>query len=199
MKSENYERLYDAIGIFLLIWGVLAILNVIYLREFGEMLWQCYVSLIIIGFGIVRRNTSWIGSQLNIISIPLILWTVDFLYLLITSEPLWGISDYFFIEDGPILSNLITLQHIFTIPLSFFVIYNLGFKRKDFWKISVMQIIAIYLASYFFTSRERNINCVFEPCLNINFQFPYFITWFVMSFLMVFLTNYLLIKLFRKS
>ncbi len=197
MKSEN-KKLYDAIGVFLLIWGIVAILNSLYMREFGQILWQCYISLIIIGFGILKRDSSWIGSQLNIISIPLMLWTIDFLYFFSMSKPLWGISDYFFFGDRSVLSNLVTLQHIFTIPLSLFVLYNLRFKRKDFWKISLIQLGLIYIASYLLTARERNINCVFEPCLNISFPFPYAITWFALSFLMVFLTNYLLVKMFKK-
>ena len=198
MQSENHKKLYNAVGIFLLIWGVLAIGNALYMKEFGLILWQCYIGLIVIGFGIIKRNSSLIGSQLNIIAIPLILWTIDFLYYLITSNSLWGISDYFFVENRTLLSNLITLQHVFTIPLALFVVYNLRFERKDFWKISMIQLVIIYFLSYLLTSREDNINCVFEPCLNINFQFPYAITWFSLSFLMVFLTNYLLVYLFKR-
>ncbi len=199
MKSQSIIK---AIGSILLILGIVAVIISLKTREPSHILWLCYISLILIGAGIIKGNSYIIASQLNIIAIPAIFWSIDFFYMAITNKPLWNITSYLIGADTTTLSYFISMQHIFTLPLALYSVYMLKLRRKDFWKISVMQAAAIFILSYIFSSREANINCIFSPCfsiLNKYIQISYTLSWFAGILIMIGITNYLLIRLFYKK
>ena len=83
-------------------------------------------------------------SQVYILTIPLLIWNIDFFYWLIFDKPLWGITDYFFVNNVFNLGKVISLQHLFTIPLSIYAANLIGVKRRDAWKWSFIQIILVF-------------------------------------------------------
>mgnify|MGYP001568505613 CR=1 FL=1 len=140
--------------------------------------------------------------QVNIITIPLVFWNIDFFYQLATGNALWGITDYFFIIGWMnSLGNFVTLEHIYLVPVTLGFIYLLGISRKDLWKISFLEIAIIFFISFFLSQREMNANCVFSSCISfVSLESPgYQILWFFAVFLMIFLTNYLLVYLTKKA
>jgi len=175
--------------------GILAVLNSFYLKNPAQILWLCYLSLVIIGFGILKRNSFLIMSQIYILAIPLLAWDIDFVYYLITQSSLWGITDYFFAQDVFNLGRIISLQHLFTIPISIYSVYLIGLKRRDAWKLSAAQIVFIFILVNLFVPNNININCVYNPCVNFSLGLdflPYQITWFLVFFLMVLAAHFLL-------
>ena len=198
MKDKTKNIFLTGIGIIYIILGIIVSYNAIKYTETAGILWFSYVAFFLIGFGILTRNSYLIASQLTIILIPYIVWNIDFFYVLITSNSLWGITDYFF-SPNPALFRLITLQHIFTIPISLFSIYLIKLKRRDFWKFSFAQIITFFFIIRVISTREENVNCVFENCLPFGIQIvPYEVTWFISYIIMIFLTTLFLnkVKLF---
>lgn len=199
MKLKTNKLIVSILGIYFFSLGVLAVVNVFILKDYPGLLWMCYFGLLFIGFGMLIRNSSFILSQLNILMIPLIVWNVDFFYRLITSKSFLGITDYFFMERTT-LGDIITLQHIYLLPFAFYAIYLIGLKRNDAWKISFVEVIVAFFIGLLFTSASENVNCVFNPCLNVvNFSGLFYnFIWFVMFFSMILITNFLVVFIFRK-
>ncbi len=194
MNDKTKSFVLTVIGTIYITLGVLAFYNAIRYAETAGILWFSYIAFFLIGLGIITRNSYLIASQINILLISYIFWNIDFFYILITSNSLWGITNYFF-SPGPLLSKIITLQHLFTIPVSLFSIYLIKLKRKDFWKFSLVQITIFFFIIRIIGSMEENVNCVFENCLPLDLSFvPYPLAWFLAHIIMIFLTTLLLTK-----
>ena len=197
-KEKNKQLILDIIGFVLFSLGIAAIANSFFIQNPTQILWSCYLGLVIMGIGIIKRNSFLIMSQVYILALPVLVWDIDFLYHLIFNAPLFGITDYFFTDKVFNLSKLISLQHLFSIPLAIYATKKIGLKRRDAWKWSFIQIIVIYALVRILTSPESNINCVFNPCVNVYFGLPYRLTWFLIIFgttiLTSFITNKFLIK-----
>ncbi|MEK6840461.1 MAG: hypothetical protein AABX79_00730 [Nanoarchaeota archaeon] len=199
---KNKDLLFWLFGAFLILIGVLAFFNAFTHLDSAIPLWFSYIAVFLIGIGIITKNSDLIAIQANILLIPYIFWNIDFFYQLITNSSLWGITDYFFIVGFMnSLGNFITLEHIYIIPVALGFIFLLGLNRKDLWKISFLEIAIIFFITFFFSSRDMNANCVFESCASfISIGSPgYQFFWFFAMFLMVFLTNTLLVFLMKKA
>lgn len=192
MKKKVENIILLVIGIIFLLLGIGAIVNNLYQSDLVPILWLCYIGMILIGIGILTRNSLLVVSQLNIMAIPSIFWSVDFLYGIFNQgTTLFGIVDYYFVSE-PLIGKIISSQHIFTLPLSLFALYLIKVKRSDIWKISFIQLIIVYIFTRLVTDPERNVNCVFKPCANFIPETGYLITWFVLVFLLVYITNFLI-------
>ena len=190
MKKDEKTKagVLDFLGAFFISLWVIAVVTS-YTWRSTQIFWMCYITLFLIGFGIIRRDGSLIASQLSIIVIPFIIWNIDFFSNLLTGNSIWGMTSYFFSRDFPIVSKFVTLQHLFTIPLAVIALWLIKLKRKDYWKISVLQAILVFLTSFIFATSLNNINCVYESCAIPTFITPYFIQWFVIMFAMILITS----------
>jgi hypothetical protein len=191
MKEEMKNYLLDVFGVIFIVLGITAIINSVILTDnASQILWLCYFGLVIIGSGMIMKNDLMILSQLNILTFPLIFWNIDFLYYLFTSSSLWGITDYMFIYSTITLGKLISLQHLFTIPLSIYALYLIKINNRKSWIWSFAQMIIIYIFVVSFTNPIYNINCVFKPCLDyfLYVPLPYIITWFATSLIIISVT-----------
>ena len=194
--------MFWAFGIFLVILGILAFTNAFLNLDSAIPLWFCYVAVFLVGVGILTKNSDLIVIQLNIIAIPLIFWDIDFFYQLFTNSSLWGITDYFFIIGWMnSLGNYITPVHIYLLPVTIAFIYFLGVSRRDLWKLSFLEVAIIFLISFALSPIEMNANCVFYSCIDfISLGSPYYqILWFFSVFLMIYLTNFLVVYLMKKA
>lgn len=197
MKKKTKNILLDILGVFFLVWGIIAIANSMYMQNPRQILYLCYIGLLIIGIGILTKRSYLIMSQVYILAIPLLIWDIDFLHWVIFQTELWGITDYFFIGENSLIGKIVSLQHLFTIPLAIYIAKKIGIKRKDAWKWSFAQVTIIFIFAILFTSPEDNINCVFNPCINFYFNLPYSmtwysITWFTLIFSMTFISSILI-------
>jgi len=192
MKKNNLISLIT--GIIFLIFGTSAILNGIFLLKSPlTIIWFCHIGLIILGIGFLAKNKTIIDSQINILAIPLLIWTADFLQFLLTKNSIFGISAYFF-QQGELTSKIITSQHLFTIPLS---LYSRKFVKKTLRNSIVLSLIVmapIFFLSEFF-GPEKNINLVYN-FLGISGA-CYTILWFMIFIVMILATNLALNK-FKK-
>lgn len=196
---KNVKDPLNYIGALFLILGILSIFNSLFINQYpGQVLWLCYASLIILGISIIKRNGRLLLSQLNILIIPLIVWTIDFLYQLITQRPFIGITTYMFTQ-GINLGKILSLQHVITIPLALFALSKIRNIKKGAWKISIIQITIFYALSYFLTNTENNINCVFRLCGQTTSMTIYPIIWFTIFIIMILSTENVLNRFFKKN
>jgi len=194
--KKTEDRIIYSIGILFLLLGIAAVINTIYRGNFQGILWLCYIGIVIIGFGILKKDSLLITSQLNILFIPLIIWTIDFLHFILTGNELLGIVNYFFDPSFPLISKIISMQHLFTIPLSIYALHKLKPKKINAWKFSFIQLVFIFIITKILTQPENNINCVYESCMNITLNtISYPIVWFISVFLLVLITNRLISKI----
>jgi hypothetical protein len=197
MLTKNNKIFLNILGIVLITIAILAVYKTLKRGNLEGILWFCYLGLFLIGVGILLRNDTILASQLNILAIPLIVWAIDFFsYFLLGGKTIFGITEYMFIQ-GPIVGKVISLQHIFTIPLSLYALKLIKLKNKSTWKISIIQLMGIYLAVILFTSPEKNINCVYASCLNIlstNEFYP--LIWIFSTILLIYSTNILINRFF---
>src|SRR3989344_5637235 len=167
----NKQITINSIGIIFLIFGIAAIINTILNIDTGiaPVLWMSYICLIIIGIGVLKKDSSLIG-----------------------------ITDYLF-KSSPIIDKIISLQHIFNLPLSLIALHLIKLKRTDFWIISITQITIVFIISRLTTTYKENVNCVYHNCANFSFGLPYILEWFLAYLIMITLTSYLIKKIFYKK
>ena len=195
---EN-KKLLNLLGFLFLLTFLGAILNNIYYDNIKGILWMCYLGLFIIGIGLIYKKSSLIVSQLNIVAIPSTIWAVDFLSFFFIGRTLFGITDYMF-TTGNIIGKIISLQHVFTLPISLYSLSILKVKNKNIWIISFIQLIVVYFLTLMLTNPEGNINYVYNSNITqIEFGLFYSIIWFLSSFICIYLTNYLIVESFYKK
>jgi hypothetical protein len=190
MLNDNVRNLILVImGVFFISLGMAAIFASLYISRPHQIFWLCYMGLILLGIGMIRKDSFLIASQLNILLIPFIFWNIDFFYYLFNNAPLWGLTDYFFSEEFYLAGKIISSQHFLSIPLSFLGLWLIGLKRKDSWKVSLIQVAIVFVSVRLFTPVDANINCVFDRCLELTLGLPYFIEWFTIYGLMIILSS----------
>lgn len=200
--DKKLNILFKILGIFFVILALIAYFNAIRFEGTAGFLWFSYTALLLIGIGILYKKPQLIASQLNIILIPYIVWNIDFFSILIFSQSIFGITEYFFAPGRPLTSQIITLQHIFIVPISLIFLYYNKLESKNFWKISAIQVTFFYILGILIGGAQNNVNCIFENCLP--FSIPsniYPIAWFAAYAFMIFSTTYFLtkMKLFTKT
>ncbi len=188
------------IGFVFLVFGVVAISNTLEHIDEGlaPILWFSYIGLILLAVGCFRRNSELIASQLCILAIPYIFWNIDFFTYLFSGSSVWKTADYIFLE-GDLISKIISLQHIFNIPLSFLALGLIGLKRKDFWKISFVEITLLFFVSRLVTTPKQNVNCVYHNCATFDLGLWYPLQWFLVYGTTILITWLVLTKLFYKK
>ncbi len=204
MKKQTKCYILNTIGIFFLFISISSIITSFYRPGIAEAIWMCYISTALIGLGLIYRKGNIILAQIYILTIPLIIWNIDFFYQLITNTSLWGITDYFFANKNFTFENLLSLQHLITIPLTLYSIFLIKIKNKNSEKIAFIQIFIVYFATLALTTQGENANCAFEPCMNLGFEIPFYIysfVWFASYSIIITLTYYLLnmLKSFKNS
>ena len=198
MNKKQKSAVLNFLGIFFLAIGLLAMANSFIRRDPFQVLYFCYIGLVLIGVGTLTRKSYIIMSQVYILAIPLIIWGIDFLHYLIFRSPLWGITDYFFQNLHFLPDRLITLQHLFTIPLAIYAASLIGVKRKDAWEWSIVQITILYFVIFLFSPPQLNINCVFTSCVNfisISSAGLYSFLWFLAAISMILISAFTINKL----
>lgn len=195
MDKKTKFLILDIIGALFVFWSILAISLSMYNQNPTQVLFMCYLGMLIIGIGILTKRSFLILSQVYILAIPLILWDIDFIFWLIAGRPFLGITDYFFSEGVSLIGNIVSLQHLFTVPLAIYSAGLIGIKRLDAWKWSFIQLILVYVFVSIFSDPVSNINCVFNPCINFYTGLPYRLTWFIVLFSMTFITSVILARL----
>jgi len=192
MKKEAFT---NTLGVLFLLLGITAVINTYIINSFSDTLWLCYFGLTLIGIGALLRNSYLIKAQLNILSIPLIIWGIDFFWFIFSGSSLFGIVDYLF-KPGPLISKTIAFQHLFTIPLGIILLKKINKKTNFSWIISLVQVSIIFAITRIFADSEKNINWVHETSLNLNIPF-YPLFWLAGMFVIIFSTDKILKKLFR--
>ena len=173
------------LGILILFYGLLAIVYSIFSGEASWIFWMCYIGMILIGIGTITKNKTLIQSQLNILTIPLFFWTLDFTITLISGNSPFGTTAYFF-ELKP-FAKIISLEHLFLVPLGITCLFLTNKQQKPQKNknntiifLSIIQVIIVISLTLLLTPPSENVNCAFKSCFSFvpsnDFYLLYFFT-----------------------
>ena len=158
--------LLNSLALFFLIYGTFAMDYAVYRGQPSWIFWICYVGGVILGFGVFFRHSPLIASQLYILTVPVLIWLIDFLSRLVSNQHLFGTTRYFF-EELLWPARLISLGHFVVVPLGYFAFWLIGGKVRGAWIFSLVQISLLYVIGRLWSDASQNVNCVFQSC------FPY--------------------------
>lgn len=169
------------------------IINFLQLKDYTAFLWACYICLPIIIYGILKRDSNIILSQIIIIAIPDLFWIFDFIYLLITGHVLLGVTTF----KGSPIDKIRSLQHLILVPLSILALSQIKIKKNyKILLISLAEIVLIFFISALFAPISANINCVYKNCILIPINFlPYPLIWFGLLFTFIAISYFVIISL----
>jgi hypothetical protein len=145
----------------------LCILIPVYWRHYGpeNFLWFSDIGLFMT-VPVLWLHSSLINSMVVIGIMPLeILWTVDFIYLLIYRKKGLGIADYMLDNNRSRFLRGLSLFHIVTPVIWIYCLYGWGYNPgAPLYQITLMG--SVLLLTYFFTNPLSNINWVFTPAVS---------------------------------
>src|SRR3989344_4591136 len=198
MAKSLKNKLITFLAIFLIFFGAFAMLYGIYRGYPSWIFWFCYISMILIGIGALRKDSLLIAAQFNLLFFPLLFWNIDFFLVLFSGNSYLGIAGYFF-EEMLLPARIISLEHLFLIPMILYLLYLIKIKKKDILKsyiISIFQVSLIFAVMKILNANIDNVNCVFENCYSfLNFLLPYAsytVLWFLVYFIILFVANIVL-------
>jgi len=141
----------------------------------------------------VKRSSKLILSQLNILIFVMLAWSLDFIYRLFKLGLSETMQKHIQILGMPL--GYVEPFHLLVVPCFLLALYFIKIKHNDAWKISVVQLISVFLITFFFTDPEKNINNIFRPYFPIMTEKVYTALWIIIFPLSTIVVNYILVRL----
>jgi hypothetical protein len=149
-----------------------------------DLFWTCYIAIPLILFGLIKKNSNLILSQVIILGLNDLVWIFDFACLIILGHTVIGINQVVFFPIQTWIEKLGNIQHLFIVPLSLVALSILKIKRSyKIWLFSFIEMSVFFIATLLFVPPEETANCVHQTCINIPLNFlPYPVIWFLFTF-----------------
>lgn len=163
VSKEGHKKILNVLAIVLLILVIGNFLvNLFFWQDsWTEIFWYCSVASILLSLGILLKNPS-LNTIVLVTAIPAqSIWIVDFILNIFN---LGGFGRTTWLFELPLaVTAFSVILHFLVIPLALYAVAVHGFKKNVF--VGTLITMTVILAgSYFFTSFEDNINCVFYSC-----------------------------------
>ena len=182
----------NIIGTIFIILGIASLSRIFFpAATWQNVFWWCDHAAIIIGLAILFRSRFWLTAELNIMLIPQVLWTIDFLSKVFFNKFVFGFTAYMF--EGPWTFKLLSYQHLFMFILALIALFMMGKADKKAWIGSFIHGIFLFITGLLIPA-YYNINCVHKNCLGFQAE-PYVLVWWTLFIAMVLITNFILVKI----
>jgi hypothetical protein len=139
-----------------------AVLVPVYWREYGpsNFLWFSDIALFAILVTLWTRHPLPASmTAVGVLFLELI-WTVDFLLLLVAGGSPVGLAEYMRDESIPAGVRAISLFHLVLPPLLLWLMYRLGYDRRAFLAQTALALVVLPV-TWALTSPDDNINWVY--------------------------------------
>lgn len=130
----------------------------------SQALWFCSVMVLVLGIGFLLRSGMVLVAALAMMLVVQPPWLLDF-FLQPGGKSFDGMASYVYGPGFQPWQFLITLRHVFMIPLGVLGVALLGRKSRMAYVIVIAFIAALLLSSYAVPPSEENMNCIHEPCI----------------------------------
>lgn len=118
---------------FILFWAVDVVVTLLY-TDAVNLMYLCRIVLLLTGIGLLRRNWKLVSMQFVLVATYQLWWMLDLLLYLAFGFGLSGNSLYLFEEGRPFIRNLLSLSHVFFVPLTLYCILRI---RKFSWDVGI--------------------------------------------------------------
>jgi len=170
---EKKERILLIFTIILSLTLLLIIIHFLQIKEYLSLLWMCYIGLTLIIIGIIKRNSNLILSQVIILLIPNIIWTIYFIIGQFTNTTI-GISENF-INLATLPLAILSLLHIYTIVFALIALAIIKLKRSyKALLISFIEVVIIFIIMVLIPGNP-GVNCWPTPVNCASITLPEFI------------------------
>ncbi|MFH1503728.1 MAG: hypothetical protein ABIE36_03665 [Candidatus Diapherotrites archaeon] len=180
----------NAIGIFLIILGIVHLIQTIFTVEPIHVFWLCNHVLLFMGVAILFRSSFWLRAEFLVLFLGQFIWIINFIFRIFNSA--FVVVDYR-------ITFIPALVHLLTLPLGFVAIMLLKKNEKSAWKGSLLHMLVLFPFVLYFGS-YYNLNCLFNPCVtwipNMSL-YPFFI--FLVYLVFIIFLNYLINWIIKKS
>lgn len=196
----NQKSLFlNILGVLLILIGIFRLWQIIYIaNDFPRYFWFCNFAPLILGVGILIRNSFILIGEFSVLFVGQIWWTFDFLSFIFTGRFLVGSSEYIIYES--LISQIASASvHILVIPISLVAIFLIGKENKNAWKFSFI-LFSFLLPIVLYYGEEINLNFLFYHGLSFLPEISFYplIIPFLYIFLVVFPLSLLINWLLRK-
>jgi hypothetical protein len=147
----------------------LGVLVPCYLVQYGPLnfLWFCDVALLVTLLALWLESPLLASMQAVAITIPQLLWVLDFFERLFTGEHHLNLTEYMFDPRIPLYMRGLSLFHGWLPFLLLWLVWRLGYDRRAWWAQTLLAW-AVLLACYLLVpeidnDRAGNVNKIFGP------------------------------------
>jgi hypothetical protein len=141
-----------------------AVLVPVYWREYGpsNFLWFSDIALFAILVTLWTRHP--LPSSMTAVGVLFLelIWTIDFLLLLVAGGSPIGLADYMRDESIPAGVRAISLFHLVLPPLLLWLMYRLGYDRRAFLAQTALALVVLPV-TWLVSGPDANINWVYGP------------------------------------
>jgi hypothetical protein len=134
----------------------------VYWRQYGpsNFLWFSDIALFAILVTLWTRHP--LPASMTAVGVLLLelIWTVDFLLLLVAGASPVGLAGYMRDDSIPAGVRALSLFHLALPPLLVWLLYRLGYDRRAFMAQTALALVVLPV-TWAFTSPDDNINWVF--------------------------------------
>ena len=170
----------------------------VYLRHYGpaNFLWFSDVALLGTALGLWLESSLAVSTMTVAVTLPEILWNVDFFACLFTGRAPLGMAAYMFDRRLPRYLRGLSLFHVVLPVLLLWSVARLGYDPRALLVQTISGTLLMIL-SYTLTAPSQNINWVFGPGSRPQRRLPplVYVTIVIVSFpVLVYLPTHLLLE-----
>lgn len=148
-----------AFSAWMLFWVTVILIH----RGPQNFLWLCNMAQFILLYVMWRPNRLLLASQVGVISLVGLVWTLDLLVGLARGgESLTGFTAYMFDEELALIVRVTSLYHVGVPLLMLWLVSRLGYDSRGPWLQCGIGVIGV-VGAWLFTEPHRNINWVYQP------------------------------------
>lgn len=187
MKHKDF-----ALGFFFLILQAIIIFAIKDL-DYSTLFWFCNHAPLFFSIGFFLKKYQLIKGIITVGILAQIIWIIDLLYYITTSNFLFNVTNY--VADLQGFSLIITIMvHVFSTLLALIFTFEEKIKKQSLTYTSVYGVL-LYFSTLMFSSPEDNINCVFELCSFQSLELTHYTFIFpILAILVLIIPGYLIQK-----
>jgi len=204
MEEKKKKIILYGIAIILSLTLFIIIIHFLQVKDYFALLWICYITLVLILVGIIRKDSNLILSQIIILLIPSTIWIIDFIISTVNPKNL-EIPIVFF-NVGSFSQAILSILHIYTIIFALIALALLKIEKKSykalligFIEIGIVFLLMILIpGNYGVNCLPTPVYCMVSITLPGFIPYPLFLLFSVSVFIMISYFVILSIPVFRK-
>jgi len=171
----NKNIFFDLLGYSMLLLFVITVFVHYRSHELVYLFWFSNHTTFILGLALLFRSRFWLTAEVALGIIPELLWIADFVSNLAFAFPLFGFTSYLFEPSYPFLQYILTLQHLFVLPLAALALWRMHPLQGSYFG-AVLHGTVLWIVGYVL-GPQLNINCSYRACIFLLEHNTYILFW----------------------